>query len=217
MKQPIEHYWQTRLSDLKKVLEQNNFEVFIAATPADAKEIILNTIIPQTAPKTVAWGGSMTMSQIGIQDTLLMESGLKTINTYDPKISKEESYELRRQGLLADLYFSGTNAVTEDGQLVNLDAFGNRVAALHFGPKNVVVIVGRNKIVPGLEEAMLRIRNYAAPVNAMRLDRKTPCVASSVCQDCASPERICNVWTITEKSFQKNRIKIILVNTDMGF
>jgi L-lactate utilization protein LutB len=216
MQNPIENYWNIRLNDLKKVLEGNNFEVFIAATPAEAKEIVFNSLIPQLAPKTVSWGGSMTLNQTGISDALLKQPGITVLNPYAPNLSREEMYEIRRQALLVDLYFTGSNAITEDGQLVNLDAFGNRVTALNFGPKNVIVLAGRNKIVPGLEEAMLRIKNYAAPANAMRLDKKTPCQASSICQDCMSSDRICNVWTITEKSLPKHRIKIVLINQDMG-
>jgi L-lactate utilization protein LutB len=217
MQKPVEHFWQKRLTDLKKALEDNNFEAYIADTATEAKDIVFNTIIPQTSPKTVSWGGSMTLSETGIQDALLNASGIEIINPYAAGISREESGELRRKALLVDLFFTGSNAVTEDGQLVNLDGFGNRVTALHFGPKNVVVVAGRNKVVPGLEEAMLRIKNYVAPVNVMRLDRKTPCLETAICQDCSSPERICNVWTITEKSYPKNRIRVILVNQDLGF
>ena len=95
--------------------------------------------------------------------------------------------------------------------------YGNRVAGIAFGPKHVIIMVGRNKIVPDLEEAMFRIKNYAAPVNTMRLDKKTPCARTSCCEDCKSPDRICNTWTITEKSFPKGRIKIVLINEDLGF
>jgi L-lactate utilization protein LutB len=217
MQKPVEQYWKERLKDLKKALENNNFEVYIADTAADAKDIVIKSIVPQTAPKTVSWGGSMTLSETGLHDALLNYSGIEIFNPYAAGLSKEDSFEMRRKALLADLYLTGSNAITEDGMLVNLDAFGNRVAALAFGPKNVVVVAGRNKLVPGLEEAMQRIKNYAAPINAMRLDRKTPCVETSVCQDCRSPERICSVWTITEKSCPKNRIRIILINQDLGF
>jgi len=95
--------------------------------------------------------------------------------------------------------------------------YGNRIAAITFGPKNVVILVGRNKIVPDVKEAMFRIKNYAAPINAMRLDKKTPCVKTSCCEDCKSPDRICNTWTITEKSFPRGRVKVVLINEDMGF
>jgi len=217
MQNPVGNYWSKRLHDLKKALESNNFEAYVAETAIDAKNIIFNTIVPQLAPKTMSWGGSMTLSETGIQDALLKVEGIEIENPYKPGLSREEALETRRKAQLVDLYFTGSNAITEDGQLVNLDCFGNRVGALHFGPKNVVVVAGRNKIVAGLEEAINRIRNIAAPVNAMRLDRKTPCIETSVCQDCSSPERICNVWTITEKSFPKNRIRVILVNHDLGY
>ncbi len=216
MQNPIENYWQIRLNNLKKALEGNNFEVFLAASAAEAKGIVLDTIIPQAAPKSVSWGGSMTLGAAGIGEILLNDASLQAIDPYEPNISPAESYERRRQALLVDLYFTGTNAITEKGQLVNLDMTGNRVGALNFGPKNVVVLAGRNKIVPGLEEAMARIKNYAAPANVIRLNKKTPCMTTSVCHDCKSPERICNVWAITEKSFPKKRIKIVLINQDMG-
>jgi hypothetical protein len=116
-----------------------------------------------------------------------------------------------------DCFFAGTNAITRDGQLVNLDMFGNRGGAITFGPRNVVLLVGRNKLVPDLQRAMERIKEYCAPVNTMRLNMKTPCVKTGYCMDCSSPQRICNVWTITEKSFPQGRIKIILINEDLGF
>ena len=125
-------------------------------------------------------------------------------------------FELRRRALLADLFITRSNAVTETGKLVNLDMTGNRVAAITFGPRNVIILAGRNKVVPDVEDAMLRVKNYAAPANAMRLDKKTPCAKTSICEECRSPDRICNTWTITEKSFPKGRIKIVLINEDLG-
>jgi L-lactate utilization protein LutB len=219
MQNPTGNYWQKRLQDLKKALEHNNFEAYIAETSSDAKDIVFRTLLPRLSPRTMSWGGSVTLAETGIQDALLNETGtgIGIINPYAAGLTKEEAYEIRRKALLADLFFTGTNAVTEEGRLVNLDGFGNRVSALHFGPANVVVVAGRNKIVPGIEEAMMRIKNFAAPVNVMRLDKKTPCLETSVCADCCSPDRICNVWTITEKSFPAKRIKVILVNQDLGY
>ena len=124
--------------------------------------------------------------------------------------------ERRREAILVDLFFTGTNAVTESGMLVNLDMIGNRVGGITFGPQHVVLMVGRNKIVANLEDAMVRIKNYAAPTNAMRHGKKTPCIKTSYCMDCKSPDRICNVWTIHEKSHPKGRIKVILINRDLG-
>jgi L-lactate utilization protein LutB len=217
MENPIESYWKTRLTELKEILTENNFEVFVAENTDEAKSIVLKKIIPEIAPKSVSWGGSLTFVATGLYDVHKNDNDLNVLDTYDKTLSPEESLERRRQSLLVDLFITGSNAVTETGQLVNLDMFGNRVGALTFGPKNVIILVGRNKIVPDLDEAMFRIKNYAAPVNTMRLDKKTPCAKTSFCADCKSPDRICNTWTITEKSFPKKRVKIILINKDLGF
>jgi len=217
MENPIDNYWKARLADLKKALEANNFEVFVANNINEAKNIVLEKIIPKTAAKSVSWGGSLTFIATKLYDALKKSSDLKVLDTFDKNLPPEESLERRRQSLLVDLFITGSNAVTETGQLVNLDMFGNRVAAITFGPKNVVILLGRNKIVPDLDVAMFRIKNYAAPVNAMRLDKKTPCVKTSYCEECKSPDRICNTWTITEKSFPKGRVKVILINDDLGF
>lgn len=217
MENPIENYWRARLTELKETLTENNFEVFVAENTDEAKSIVLEKVIPEIAPKSVSWGGSLTFVATGLYDILKNNHDLNVLDTYDKALSPEESLERRRQSLLVDLFITGSNAVTESGQLVNLDMFGNRVGALTFGPKNVIILVGRNKIVPDLDEAMFRIKNYAAPVNTMRLDKKTPCAKTSFCEDCKSPDRICNTWTITEKSFPKKRVRIILINKDLGF
>jgi L-lactate utilization protein LutB len=205
------------LTELKETLTENNFEVYVAENPEEAKSIVLEKIIPEIAPKSVSWGGSLTFVATGLYDVLKNDDDLNVLDTYDKTLSPEESLERRRRSLLVDLFITGSNAVTETGQLVNLDMIGNRVGALTFGPKDVIILVGRNKIVPDLDEAMFRIKNYAAPVNTMRLDKKTPCAKTSFCTDCKSPDRICNTWTITEKSFPKKRVKIILINKDLGF
>jgi len=217
MKNPIDHYWALKLESVRQTLENNNFDVFIADTAESAKELALNQIIPGLEVKTVSWGGSMSFIGTGLFHALMDNKELEILNTFDKSLSMEQMLELRRRSLMVDLFITGTNAVTEEGQLVNLDMIGNRVAAIMWGPKNVLLIIGRNKICGDLEEAMFRIKNYAAPVNTMNLDKKTPCRKTGICHDCDSPDRICNYWTITEKSFQKGRIKIILVNQDLGF
>lgn len=216
MDKPIEHYWQKRLNDLKEELEANNFEVFVADNRAEAKEVVLNQILPKTGAKSVSWGGSMTFMATGLYEAIKDKSGLEVLDVFDKGLPRETIMELRRQALHVDLFITGTNAVTETGMLVNLDMYGNRIAAITFGPKYVVILVGRNKIVPDLDEAMFRIKHYVAPTNAMRLDMKTPCVKTSYCEECNSPDRICNTWTITEKSFPKGRVKVVLINEDLG-
>ncbi|UCH20253.1 MAG: lactate utilization protein [Deltaproteobacteria bacterium] len=216
MEKPTEHFWQIRLNDLKKELETNNFEVFLAEDGAAAKKIVMENIIPAIQPKSISWGGSLTFFATGLYEALTNRADMEILDTQDKTISPEQAYERRRQSLLVDLFIAGTNAVTEAGQLVNLDMVGNRIGGLTFGPKNVVVLVGRNKIVCDLKEAIFRIKNYAAPTNAIRLDKKTPCTKTAYCEECSSPDRICNTWTITEKSFPKGRVRVVLINESLG-
>jgi L-lactate utilization protein LutB len=215
VEKPIENFWSLRLADLKDALEANNFEVHIAEN-VDAAKKIVREILPRIGAKSMSWGGSMTYVQTGLYQELKDYPGIEVLDTYDKGLPPEEMLERRRRSLLVDLFITGTNAVTETGKLVNLDMLGNRVAGITFGPRNVIILAGRNKVVPDIEDAMLRVKNYAAPANAMRLDKKTPCVKTSICEECRSLDRICNTWTITEKSFPKGRIKIVLINEDLG-
>ena len=216
MAQPIDMYWKIKLAEVKEQLESNNFEATITDSLSDAKTLVLDKFIPELKPQRISWGGSMTFVASGLYDALKDTPDIEVVDTFDKSLSNSEMLERKRASLLVDLFFTGTNAITEDGQLVNLDMMGNRVAALTFGPKHVIVLVGRNKIVPEIEDAMARIKDLAAPANAMRLDKKTPCTKTAYCHECNSPDRICNTWTITEKSFPKQRVKILLINDDMG-
>ncbi|MGE4519410.1 MAG: lactate utilization protein [Desulfobacteraceae bacterium] len=217
MNEAIEQYWLKKLEHTKENLMANNFNVFIAEDVNEASKIFFDEIMTELSPASVSWGGSLTFKESGIYEKLLNYNDLEIIDTYDQSVPKDEMLELRRQALLCDLFVTGTNAVTETGVLINLDMIGNRVGAITFGPKNVVIICGRNKIVSDIDSGVQRIKKYAAPVNTMRLNKKTPCAKTSVCSDCSSPERICNSWVITEKSFPEKRICVILVNKDMGF
>ncbi len=217
MKNPVENYWKLKLELVKEKLKKNNFDPYIAESAENAKEIVLDQILPKLDVKSISWGGSMTFVSTGLFHALKDDNNFEVFNTFDRSLSAEDSIVLRRKSLLVDLFITGTNGVTEDGQLVNLDMNGNRVCGITFGPKHVIIFVGRNKICGDIEDAMYRIKNYAAPVNAMNLDKKTPCREKGFCHDCSSPERICNTWTITEKSFPKDRVKVILINEDLGF
>jgi hypothetical protein len=216
MEKPIQNYWQLRLGNLKEALESNNFEVFMADNAREAGRVVMDKILPKLAPKTISWGGSMTFVATELYDMLKAYPKAEILDTFDKSLSPEESLERRRQSLLVDLFITGTNAVTRSGELVNLDMIGNRVGGITFGPKNVVIMVGRNKVVEDLEAAIERIKDYAAPVNAMRLNKKTPCAKTGVCEECKSPDRICNSWTVTQKSFPKGRIKVVLINENLG-
>ncbi|MFP4445268.1 MAG: lactate utilization protein [Desulfosudaceae bacterium] len=217
MENPITDYWQTRLAETARALEKNNFEVHLADSAEAARNLAVEKIIPALAPRSVAWGGSLTFTSTGLYEALRDRGDLTVLDTFDKSLPREESLERRRQALLTDLFVTGTNAITDSGKLVNLDMIGNRVAAYAYGPRHVLILAGRNKLVPDVEAAVARIKNYAAPVNTRRLDKKTPCAKTAACQDCSSPDRICNTWVITEKSFPAGRIKIILINQDLGF
>ncbi|MGO9139177.1 MAG: lactate utilization protein [Syntrophales bacterium] len=209
-------YWRERLRICKESLQENAFEAFVAEDRVQARNIVLEEIFPATRAKSASWGDSMTLHATGILDVLLTYPGLSIVKTFESGVPRAEIIERRRQALLVDFFITGTNAITECGKLVNLDMVGNRVAAIAFGPKTVVILVGRNKIVPDIAGAMSRISDYAAPINALRHEFKTACAMTSRCADCKSPQRLCNTWTITERSFPKRRIKIVLINEDLG-
>lgn len=217
MDKPIERYWEKRLNRLKQALESNNFEVYLATNHTDTKRIVQEEILNKTGAKLISWGGSKTAADLGLIQALKEDSTLEFIDPFERNITLEDSLERRRQALFADLFITGTNAVTETGHLVNLDRTGNRIAAITFGPKFVVILLGRNKIVSDLDEALFRIKNYAAPLVAMRIKAKTPCAVSSYCEDCKTPDRVCNTWSIVEKSYPKGRIKVVLMNQEAGF
>lgn len=216
MQTPTQKFWNLRLQSCKEALERNNFEAFLAPTPAAAGQIVIDQILPQIDVKRVSWGDSLTLQETGILEFFREDPAFDLIETFDDNLTRGEIIERRREALLCDLFFSGTNAVVESGVLVNLDMIGNRVGGMVFGPKWVVIMVGRNKIVADLEQAMARIKHLAAPANAIRHEQKTPCVKTAYCMDCSSPARICNVWTIHEKSYPKGRVKVILINQDLG-
>ncbi len=210
-------FWRGKLSDLKNTLEGNNFAVWLADSAQQAGEIFWKEIFRPLKPSSVSFGGSLTVQEVGVYQELKKRDDIKVLDTYDTSASPEEFLERRRQALLVDLFVTSTNSLTREGHLVNLDGLGNRVAALTFGPRHVALFVSRNKVVADLDEAISRIKDFAAPVNAVRLNRKTPCTKTMQCEDCTSPERICNTWTITEKSNPPERVKIILINEHMGY
>ena len=214
---PIQTFWDIKIGEIKEVFEDNGYETYVVKSQKAASSLVLDKIIPKMKPKSISFGGSMTVVESGLYDNIKKLQKVKVIDTYDVNPPMAEKIERRRQALLTDLFITSANAFTEEGELVNLDGTGNRVAAMAFGPRNVVVLVGRNKLCPDLDAAVSRVKEYAAPVNAMRLKRKTPCAVTGKCQDCNSKDRICNVWSITEKSSPKGRIHVVFINEDLGF
>jgi hypothetical protein len=183
-------YWHLRLDRCRQALAKNNFEAFVVADPAQARTLILERLLPAINPRVVSWGDSMTLGATGVLDAIRAMPAIRLIETFAAGVDRTEILERRRQALLADLFFTGTN---------------------------VILTVGRNKLVHDLAAAMERIRSYAAPLNVLRHPGfRTPCALTAHCQDCASPDRLCNTWTITEKSFPSGRVRVILINQDLG-
>lgn len=193
---------------------------FFDAYYVDTKEQALQKaveLIPLA--DVISWGGSMSVLEVGLIDHLL-KNEYNVINR-DLASNKEDKIEILKQAMHCDTYLMGTNAMTEDGQLVNIDCIGNRVAALMFGPKSVVVIVGVNKVVKTVDEAIERAREIAAPINMQRVAgnglRQTPCFSSGSCHDCISKDSICSHIAITRLCNPQKRIKVIVVGESLGF
>jgi L-lactate utilization protein LutB len=204
------------LLEIKEQLEKNNFETYISRNPEEAKSIFLEKIFKIEKPASLCWGDSLTLYSTHVLEELKQKENLRIIDPFDETITWKDQIERRKEAFTCDMFLTGTNAVTAKGQLVNLDMVGNRVAALTFGPRKVVLFIGKNKIVKGLDEAFQRVKKIA-PLNARRHpNMKTPCQKTLQCIDCKSPQRLCNTWTITEKSFPQNRIKIILIDQELG-
>ncbi|UCH65441.1 MAG: lactate utilization protein [Ignavibacterium sp.] len=185
-------------------LEANNFTVHFFPKAADAVPEILKKL---EQAKSISRGGSVTVDKLGIIEKI-KERGMP----FRDYIKRED----RLPSLMAEYYITSSNAVTKDGKLVNMDGFGNRVAAISCGPKQVLIVVGTNKIVNDVDEGIERIKEIAAPLNAKRLNKNTPCVESGICEDCDSPERICRVISIVTRPY-KDRVTIYLIDEELGY
>ena len=195
-----------------EALNKRYFEAYYCPDRDAAAQKVLELI---SADDTVSWGGTLTVDELGIKD-LLRARGQRLIDR-DSAQSNEERVELMRQGLLADTFLTSSNAVTADGQLFNIDGNGNRVAAFCYGPKQVIVVAGMNKVAGDLEGAMRRAREVAAPVNAQRFaGLKTPCSVTGLCADCTGPDSICCQIVTTRICRPAGRIKVVLVGETLG-
>ena len=195
-----------------KGLQSRNMEGYYAQTKEEALKIALD-LIPTGA--SVGWGGSVSIEEIGLKKAIC--EGNYEVYNRDICKSPEEKREVEIKIFGCDYFLSSSNAVTEDGILVNVDGNSNRVAAIAYGPKNVIMIIGMNKIAKDEDAAMYRVRNEAAPINAQRFPIDTPCKKTGVCFDCQSPQSICCQFLITRRSMHAGRMKVILVNDDLGF
>lgn len=194
-------------------LRLHGFQTVVVENRGDALSFLLHE---SNLAETVGLGGSMTLTEIGLAPQL-EALGKKVLIHGRSGLSAAERRAVMQEQLNCDLFFTSTNAVTLDGILVNIDATGNRVCAMAFGPSRVWVVTGRNKIVADTSAALKRIREFVAPPNARRLAFKTPCATSGFCSDCDSPERICRITTIIERKPRATEIGVCLINEDLGY
>ncbi len=169
-----------------------------------------------TKEQTIGYGGSSSVAGIGIIDRLRNE-GYKLLDRSNPNNTPEQKAKIERECFSSDVFLASSNAVSEEGHIVNIDLYGNRVSAMIYGPKKVYLIIGRNKLRLNLDDAIDRARNYASPMNAIRFNKNTPCTNDGECHDCRVDDRICGAITIIEWCAVKDRICLLFVNEDLGF
>lgn len=211
MNEHVQALQKKRLARVKAALEKNRMEAYIVDSAAEVAPLVKSFL---KQGDVISDGGSATLGECGLYE-LFQSGGYEYLNRN--AAPPEQKPEIARRALLADWYFASANAVAETGEIVEMDGNGNRVAAITFGPGNVVLVVGRNKIEPTLEAARARVRWTAAPANAQRFGLSTPCGKTGLCADCSSPERICSFELILHYQRVANRIRVILVDQDLGF
>ncbi len=208
----IKKYYQVNAEQVIKNFQKRNIEGYYCSTANEAAEKALDLIEDGS---TVSWGGSMTLQQIGLLERL-KETNLELLDR-DNASNAEEKAEIQYKAFGCDYYLMSSNAITQDGKLVNIDGNGNRIAALIYGPRNVIIIAGMNKVTKDEDSAMKRVRNYSAPTNAIRLEQETPCTKTGKCHECLVEDCICCQVLVTRKSGHDKRIKVILVGEELGF
>ena len=212
MTQMEKAYFEKRGQILVKNLRNRHFDAWYCDTKEDALAKVLE-LIPEGAK--IGWGGVLSAQQIGLFDAL--RSGNYDLLDRDLCKTQEEREQMMKDALFADVFLTGANGLSLDGQMVNIDGTGNRVGAIIYGPKKVIVIAGMNKVCDTMEEAVKRAREVAAPLNMMRFMKDTPCAATGKCGDCKAEGCICNQIVITRHCRPIGRIKFILVGEELGF
>ena len=204
---------KTEYSTVLEALKRNRMDAMYVETKEEARALV-EELIPEGAITAV--GGSVTLDETGILDLLRSEK-YRFLDRYQEGLTKEQKEELYQQCFAADWFLASANAITEDGWIYQVDGIGTRVAPMIFGPEHVLIVAGINKVVPDMDAAVARVRTIAAPMNAVRLCKKTPCTVTGKCEDCLSPDRIC--CTYTAFGFQRlpGRIKVILVGEPLGY
>lgn len=194
-------------------LQKRNIEGFFIKDENELKELLIQLIAENSV---VGVGDSMTLFQTGVID-FLRSRDYNFLDKYKEGITSEDKKKIYIENFSADTFMCSTNALTEEGELYNIDGNGSRVAPMLYGPKQVIIVTGINKIVKNIEEAEKRARSFVAPIDAKRLGKNTPCTKLGYCIDCKSPERICNDFTIIRGQFIKGRIKVIILGKPLGY
>jgi len=194
-------------------LKKNGFDAVYVKTGAEATELVSKYL---KKGSTVGFGGSMTVRDLGIQRKAT-DAGCELLDHNAPGLAQDAKTAILKRQLTCDLFVSSSNAVTLEGEIVNVDGTGNRVAALSYGPTKTVVVVGVNKIVRDLDEAFARVETHAAPMNNKRLDRPNPCVKAGTCMDCDGDTRICRVYQILRKRPGGTDFTVIIVGEELGY
>lgn len=210
---PKQTYHKIQAETIIKNLERRQITGYYCAQKEEAVKTAMSLL---KAGTSVSFGGSMTLVESGAIDALKNRTDIHLIDRSLAN-SPEEIKQVYRNSFCADTYFMSSNAITLDGQLVNIDGNGNRVAALIYGPDQVIILAGMNKIVPTVDDAIRRVRNLATPPNCVRLNKQTPCALTGVCADCLSNDCICNQIVITRRSGTSGRIKVILIGEELGY
>jgi len=209
----VSWYIEKKIERTIKNLNNRNMEGYYVNDEQELIELLKELISENSL---VGVGDSMTLFQTGVIDFLRREK-FNFLDKYKNGITSEEKREIYIKNFSADTFLCSTNALTEEGELYNIDGNGSRVAPMLYGPKQVILVTGINKIVRDIEEAEKRVRSYAAPIDAKRLGKKTPCVELGYCVDCKSTNRICNDFVIIRGQFVKGRIKVIIVGEQLGY
>jgi hypothetical protein len=207
-------WWiEARLKRVVEKLKAHDFNALYVKTKEEAIQEVFKYV---TSDTRIGVGGSITLRELGIVEQLKAR-GNTVFDHWIQGLSKEESIKIRKVQMTSDLFLSSSNAITLNGELVNIDFFGNRVNAITYGPGKVILVAGYNKIVEDVQEAIKRIKNVAAPLNTRRLNIDVPCAKLGRCVDCNSPNRICRVVVIHERKPPLTDILIILVGEELGF
>ena len=210
------HQWHKDTLGQKTVqaLKKNQFDAVYFSSKEEAIEYVLGYI---ASGVQVGFGGSMTTSQELDLVEKAKAKGAELLVHGDPKLSPEERMEVMRKQQVCDVFLASTNAVTLDGCLVNMDGVGNRVAALTFGPKKVVIVVGTNKICQDVDSAVERLQTIAAPKNNKRLNTNNPCTVTGVCTDCQGTGRICKILSVIKRKPSLTDITVVVVGEELGY